>query len=146
MSSLRLLITTPSAILVDSDDAGSVRAEDASGGFGLLPGHADLLTVLTDCVVRWRDGSGRESYCAVRSGVLTVTGGARVEIACRQGLTGDDLTELRGRIARMREQETDAGRRLKVEQTRLHARAVRQLMRYLRPAAGAAPATPERES
>ena len=139
MSALRLRITTPSAILVDTDDARAVRAEDVSGGFGLLPGHADMLTVLTDCVVRWRDGSDREFFCAVRSGVLTVVGGARVEIACGQGLAGDDLPRLRARVVAMREEEAEAGRRVKVEQTQLRARAVRQLMRYLHPTADAAP-------
>ena len=139
MSALRLRIATPSAILVETDDARSIRAEDVSGGFGLMPGHADMLTVLTDCVVRWRDGSDREFYCAVRSGVLTVDGGARVEIACRQGMAGDDLPRLRARVVAMREEEAEAGRRVKVEQTQLRARAVRQLMRYLHPTADAAP-------
>lgn len=139
MSALTLRITTPSAILVDADNARSVRAEDVSGGFGLLPGHADLLTVLTDCVVSWRDGSDHEFYCAVRSGVLTVAGGARVEIACRQGLTGDDLSKLRARVAEMRDEEAETDRRAKVEETRLRARAVRQLMRYLHPTADAPP-------
>lgn len=145
MRALRLRIATPSTILVDADDARSVRAEDASGGFGMLPGHADLLTLLSDCVLRWRDGAGREHYCAVRSGVLTISGGAVVEIACRQGVVGDDLEALRARIATMREEEVEVGRRSKVEQTRLHAQAIRQLMRYLRPAAGAVDA-PEIET
>ncbi len=33
----------------------------------------------------------------------------------------------------MRATELEAGRQARVEQTRLHARAVRQLVRYLRP-------------
>src|SRR2546429_1741177 len=46
-AALHLTITTPAVILVDSDDVASVRAEDASGSFGILPSHADLLTMLT---------------------------------------------------------------------------------------------------
>ncbi len=140
MSGLHLKIATPSAVLVDSSDARAVRAEDASGGFGVLPGHADLLTVLSDSVVRWRDAAGRERYCAVRGGVLSVAGGRLVTVACRQAVAGDDLVRLKAEVSTMRAAEADAERRARVEQTRLHARAVRQLMRYLRPAQGAPPA------
>ena len=140
MSALHLKITTPSDVMVDSGDVRSVRAEDASGGFGVLPGHADLLTVLSDSVVRWRDATGRERYCAVRGGVLSVAAGQRVTLACRQAVVGDDLDKLNAQVAAMRAAEVDTARRSRVEQTRLHARAVRQLMRYLRPASGAAPA------
>ena len=55
---LHLTITTPATVLVDRDDVARVRAEDESGGFGILPGHADLLTVLPASVVRWRSGDG----------------------------------------------------------------------------------------
>ncbi len=64
--------------------------------------------------------------------MLTVTGGDRVAIACRRGTIGDDLEKLEADVAAERAAEIDADRRAKVEQTQLHARAVRQLMRYLR--------------
>lgn len=130
---LHLTITTPMAMLVDAADVRSVRAEDESGHFGILPGHSDYLTALPASVVRWRDGAGRRGYCALRAGVLTVTGGADVAIACREGVLGDDLDDLIARVARLRHEEEDAGRGARVEQTRLHSRAVRQIMRYLRP-------------
>jgi F-type H+-transporting ATPase subunit epsilon len=129
---LHLIITTPASVLVDSANVSSVRAEDESGGFGILPGHADLLTVLPPSVVRWRESDGEPRYCALKSGVLTVTGGKRVAIACRQGALGGDLATLEGRVQALRASETDADRRARVEQMRLHAHAVRQLMRYLR--------------
>ena len=50
---LRLTIATPSALLLDVDNVASLRAEDDSGAFGVLPGHADLLTVLPPSVLRW---------------------------------------------------------------------------------------------
>ena len=50
---LRLTIATPAALLVDVDNVRSLRAEDMSGSFGVLPGHADLLTVLPASVLRW---------------------------------------------------------------------------------------------
>ncbi len=51
---MRLLITDPTAIIADLTGVASVRAEDESGSFGILAGHADLLTVLTVSVVSWR--------------------------------------------------------------------------------------------
>jgi F-type H+-transporting ATPase subunit epsilon len=129
---LRLTITTPSAILIDVDDVDSLRAEDASGGFGVLPGHADLLTVLPPSVVRWTRKDQPTRYCALSGGVMTIAGGDRVAIACRRGTLGDDLGKLEADVAAERAAELDADRRARVEQTRLHARALRQLMRYLR--------------
>ena len=66
-------------------------------------------------------------------GVLTVGGGTRVAIACRRGALGDDLARLEADVAKQRAAELDADRRARVEQLRLHARALRQLMRLLRP-------------
>ena len=131
---LHLTITTPAAVLVDATDVGAVRAEDASGGFGILPGHTDLMTVLPVSVVRWHGGDGVAHYCAVRGGVLTVAGGQLVSIACRQGATGDDLAALEAEVQALRAAETEAERHARVEQTQMHARVVRQLMRYLRTA------------
>ncbi|HMK88357.1 MAG TPA: F0F1 ATP synthase subunit epsilon [Methylocystis sp.] len=130
---LRLTITTPNVVLFDEGDVRSVRAEDQSGGFGLLPGHADLLTVLPPSVVRWRSFEGTERYCAVRGGVMSVTKGALVSIACRHGVLGHDLQRLEAEVRSARAEEIDAAARARVEQTRLHANAVRQLIRYLRP-------------
>ena len=129
---LRLTIATPSALLVDAPQVCSLRAEDGSGGFGVLPGHADLLTVLPPSVVRWTRDDGRTRYCALSGGVMTVTGGSRVAVACRRGTLGDDLQRLEADVAAQRAGELDADRRAKVEQAQLHARALRQLMRYLR--------------
>ncbi|MEW5420550.1 F0F1 ATP synthase subunit epsilon [Amorphus sp. 3PC139-8] len=130
---LHLTITTPGDVLVDASDIRSVRAEDESGGFGILPGHADLLTVLPASVVRWRDRADTEHYCVLRAGVLVVSDGAQVAIACRQGMVGADLDALEAEVDRFRSQESDIDRRARVEQMQLHARAVRQLMHYLRP-------------
>ena len=72
---LHLTIATPTRLLIDCPDVMSLRAEDESGGFGILPGHADFLTVLPASVVRWRLRDGSERVCALRAGVMTVRGG-----------------------------------------------------------------------
>lgn len=142
---LRLTIATPSTLLVDALGVESIRAEDESGSFGVLRGHADLLTVLSASVVRWRLRDGSLRCCAVRGGVLTVTGGAQVSIACRQAVLGDDLEKLEAEVRALRAAQADVDKRARVEQTRLHAHAVRQLMRYLRPTAPRGEIVLERE-
>lgn len=133
MSGLHLTITTPMTILVDVDGVQSVRAEDASGSFGVLPGHIDYLTVMPASVLRWRTADGRPRYCALRSGLLTVSGGSGVAVACREGVLGDDLAALDADVLALRAADADAERQERVEEMRLHANAVRQLMRFLRP-------------
>jgi len=141
---LHLTVTTPSQILVQSNDVVAVRAEDQSGSFGILPGHADLLTVLVPSVLRWRTADDAPHFCAVRGGVFTVASGCDVAVACREGVVGDSLDELEAKVRAVRAQELEADRKARVEQIRLHALAVRQLVRYLRP--NAAPAvSAERE-
>jgi F-type H+-transporting ATPase subunit epsilon len=130
---LHLTVTTPGQILVDSGDVAAVRAEDQSGSFGILPGHADLLTALVPSVVRWRTADGSTHFCAVRGGVFTVSAGHNVAVACREGVLGDSLEDLEAKVRAVRAQQTEADRKARVEQVRMHALAVRQLLRYLRP-------------
>jgi F-type H+-transporting ATPase subunit epsilon len=132
-ATLRLSVTTPGQILVDNGDVAALRAEDESGSFGILPGHADLLTVLVPSVLRWRTKDGAAHFCAVRGAVLTVSAGREVAVACREGVVGDALEALEAKVGERRAQQREAERKARVEQTRLHALAVRQLVRYLRP-------------
>jgi F-type H+-transporting ATPase subunit epsilon len=144
---LHLTVTTPGQILVDSGDVAAVRAEDQSGSFGILPGHADLLTVLVASVLRWRTADGATRFCAVHGGVFTVSAGSNVAVACREGVVGDSLENLEAKVRTVRAEQLEADRKARVEQVRLHALAVRQLLRYLRPnPAPVAPMDPEAAS
>lgn len=129
--SLHLIITTPAHVLVDRQDAYAIRARDDSGSFGILPGHADLLTVLPPSVVRWTDIKGSTRYCAIQGGVLGVTGGDQVAIACRKAVLGEALANLEKEVRSARAAETETDRHARVTQTRLHAQAVRHLMNNL---------------
>ena len=141
---IHLTVTTPGQILVDSGDVAAVRAEDQSGSFGILPGHADLLTVLVASVLRWRTADGATRFCAVHGGVFTVSAGRNVAVACREGVVGDSLENLEAKVRTVRAEQLEADRKARVEQVRLHALAVRQLLRYLRPnPAPVAPMDPE---
>ena len=129
---LTLTIATPSARIIDRSEVQALRAEDGSGSFGILPRHADLLTVLVPSVLRWRLPSGDMRYCAVDSGVLTVRGGFEVAVACRQALPGDDIEVLHAKVLAMRAERIEVDRERRVDQTRLHARAVRAMMQLMR--------------
>ncbi|MCB2046934.1 MAG: F0F1 ATP synthase subunit epsilon [Novosphingobium sp.] len=130
---LELVISTPSRVLVQTDDVRSLRASDASGGFGIQPGHADFLTAIPASVVQWRESDDQWRYCVVRGGVLSVSNGKHIALACRKGLLGNDLASLADEVREASEAQTDSDRRARVEQTRLHAQAVRQLVSYLMP-------------
>jgi F-type H+-transporting ATPase subunit epsilon len=129
---LDLTIATPLDMVVNHDAAVSLRAEDESGSFGIRPGHADFITMLAPSVVRWLTPDGVLRLCAVDGGVMTVSGGRRVAIACREAIAGDALDLLEHEVARVRAAQLDAERRVRVETIRLHAQAVRQMLRYLR--------------
>ena len=130
---MRLLIATPTAVVIDEQDVVAVRAEDESGSFGILNGHADFLTALTVSVVSWRHADDRQRFCAVQRGVLSVTNGNEVAIATREAIAGDDLDRLEHVVlARLRE-AIEAERAARTESLRLQMKAIRQILRYLRP-------------
>ncbi|MDR3460968.1 MAG: F0F1 ATP synthase subunit epsilon [Beijerinckiaceae bacterium] len=130
---MKLRIFTPLAAVVDEDGVLAVRAEDASGGFGILPGHADFLTSLAISVVSWKSAGGERCYCAVRRGVLSVTSGTDVAIATREAITGSDLTTLDETVLARFRADIEVERSEHVESTRLQLSAIRQIMRHLRP-------------
>lgn len=129
---MRLTVTTPTAIALDESSVRHVRAEDPSGAFGIQPGHADFLTTLSICVVRWRNGGG-EHYIAVRGGVLRVREGKVVEIATREAVVNDDLGHLRNQVLAEMMQNVEAERSARSGALSLEHAAIRQIYRYLRP-------------
>ena len=130
---MRLLITTPTAVVVDEHNVAAVRAEDESGSFGVLNGHADFLTALTISVVSWRQADGRQRFCAVRHGVLSVAKGTEVAIATREAIRGDDLARLEHVVLAQFHEAMEAERAARTTNLRLQMQAIRQIVRYLRP-------------
>ncbi len=130
---MRLLITTPTSVVIDEQNVVAVRAEDESGGFGILDGHADFLTALTVSVVSWHDADDRQRFCAVRRGVLSVTNGTEVAIATREAIVGDDLARLEQEVLAQFQDEVEAERTARTESLRLQMQAIRKIVRYLRP-------------
>lgn len=142
---MKLTVTTPLAIVVDTEDVRHLRAEDGTGAFGILPGHADFLTALAVSVASWRDGQGVEHHVAVRGGMLEVSNGNAIVIASPEAVRSDDLrrleTEVLARFLRQLAEERAA----RTDAQRLYLAAIRQIVRLLRvKRAPTAPGTPAR--
>jgi F-type H+-transporting ATPase subunit epsilon len=129
---MKLTVATPLSLLVDTGDVAHLRAEDETGAFGVLPGHADFVTALTVSVASWRDTQGTEHHIAVRGGMLEIHGGNAIAIATPEAVLGDDLRRLETEVLqRFRRQlaEEQAARR---DAQRLYLAALRQMVRFLR--------------
>ena len=129
---MRLRITTPLTVVVDEDAVQIVSAEDASGGFGVQPHHADFLTSLAIGVVSWVDRAGARHSCAVHGGVLTVTGGQDVAVTTREAIRGN-LATLDQTILDRFAADNATERAGRVESTKLQLRAIREILRHLQP-------------
>ena len=129
---MRLRITTPLEVIVDQDGVQALRAEDLSGGFGILAGHADFLTSLAISVVSWNTTDKTRHFCAVRRGVLSVDGGQDISIATREAVLGDDLATLDEMVLARFRADIETERSERVNSTRLELSAIRQIVSHLR--------------
>jgi F-type H+-transporting ATPase subunit epsilon len=128
---MKLRVATPLDIVIEVDDVAHLRAEDQTGSFGILDGHADFLTALAVSVASWRDRIGAEHHVALRGGMLEVRGDT-VTIATPEAVLGEDLHRLESDVlAGFRRQllEEQAAR---TDAQRLHLAAIRQIVRFLR--------------
>jgi len=130
---MKLTVSTPLAIVADVEGVRHVRAEDATGAFGILPGHADFLTVLATSVVSWRDAHGADHHAALRGGVLEVRTGQLVSIATREAVLGDDLARLESDILVKFRSEAEQDQAARADAQRLYLAALQRIVRYLRP-------------
>lgn len=130
---MRLIVTSPMSVVIDTGDVASLRAEDATGAFGILEHHADFLTVLSVSVVTWRDTAGAEHHAAVRGGVLTVSGGENIEIATREAVVSDDLERLEAEVIKRFRQELGAEKASRTAAARFQLAVIRHICRHLRP-------------
>ena len=132
---MRLRIITPLAVVVDEDGVLALRAEDASGGFGILPARG-LSHQPRDLRRELERRDGTRHYCAVRRGVLSVTAGREIAIATREAVTGDDLATLDETVLARFRADIETERTERVESTRLQLNAIRQIMSHLLRTAG----------
>ena len=129
---MRLRIATPVELVAEVEDVRYVRAEDATGAFGIQPGHTELVTALAVSVITYRDASGAEHHVAVRGGILSVREGKIVDVATREAVLGDDLDVLsRAVLARFRS-HAEAEAKARTRTTQLNVALVKNLYRYVR--------------
>jgi len=128
---MKLVITTPIQLTVDADDVAYVRAEDETGSFGILPGHADFITTLTVSVITWKYGDGRQHHVAVREGVLIVREGRFVEVVTREAVGEETLEALGAAVLERMRAEMQVGESSRFASTCLEVAALRQLQNYL---------------
>jgi F-type H+-transporting ATPase subunit epsilon len=129
---MRLIVSTPTAVVENVDAVRHVRAEDATGAFGILPGHTDFVTVLPVSVVTWSAEDGREGFVLIRKGVMTVKGGETVEIAARGAYRDDELQELGKTVLEELNLSDETEGVFRTSDTRLHLATMRQIEKVLR--------------
>jgi F-type H+-transporting ATPase subunit epsilon len=129
---MKLTVTTPLAIVTEADDVAHLRAEDETGAFGILPGHADFLTALSISVVSWRDRHNAEHHIAVRGGMLDVRGGAAITIATREAVAADDLHRLQTEVLATFQRRSDAEAAARTDAQRLYLAAIHQIYSFVR--------------
>jgi F-type H+-transporting ATPase subunit epsilon len=129
---VKLTVTTPLAIVVDADNVTHLRAEDETGAFGILPGHADFLTALAVSVASWRDDRGAEHHVAVRGGMLEVRGGKAITIASPEAVAGGDLRQLESEVLARFHRQLAEEQAARADAQRLYLAAIRQIARFLR--------------
>jgi len=128
---MRLIVTTPAAVFLDESTVSYVRAEDETGAFGILDGHADFITVLSISVITYRKNVNEEHYVVVRGGVLSVRNGDTIEVATRQAIDEKTLGRLgKAVLAQFRDEERSEGES-RTSASKLHLAAIRQMQRYL---------------
>lgn len=112
-------------------EAASVQAADATGRFGLRPGHEPFVTVLAPSLLVYTTGSGQEKYVAVDGGVLLLESN-RVVVATREAVCSDRLEELAERAAAILDRHQAEERQAEAEFHELQAALVRQLAQAVR--------------
>jgi F-type H+-transporting ATPase subunit epsilon len=141
---MRLTVATPLAIVAEADNVVHFRAEDETGAFGILAGHADFLTALAVSVASWRDDRGAEHHIALRGGMLEVRSGDTIAIASPEAVPGDDLRHLESEVLAGFRRQLAEERAARTDAQRLYIAAIWQIVRFIRaenvPAMPGAPA------
>jgi len=132
---MRLSIATPFEVVLDTDEVAHLRAEDATGAFGILPGHAAFVTALAVSVASWRDRAGAEHHVALRGGLLRVSDD-RIDIASPEALAGDDLHRLETEVLVTFRRQLAEEQAARTDAERLYLAAIREIYRFLRPPHG----------
>jgi F-type H+-transporting ATPase subunit epsilon len=113
-----LRVITPLAVFERA--ASYLRLRDRTGFFGIMRGHADLLTILQTSLGYYRTPGGGEVFLAVEGGILRVEAG-RAIISSPEVFEGADAAALARGI--------EASRARRLESERIFSRMIEGLQR-----------------
>jgi F-type H+-transporting ATPase subunit epsilon len=122
--SMELEVLAPDGVVLRAR-ARAVRAADASGQFGLWPGHEAFLTVLVPSLLTYWTEDGREHFVAVDGGLLRVEG-RTVTVVTRDAAPAERLEEVADAAATMLEERLREERTARAEFAELEALLLRQ--------------------
>ena len=80
------------------EGVGSFVGEDASGSFGILPGHARFMTVLVFGLARFRRGEGADWEYLAMPGAILYFAGEMLSLASRHYLHDTDYERISQRL------------------------------------------------
>jgi F-type H+-transporting ATPase subunit epsilon len=120
-----LEILVPDSVVV-RQRVRSLQATDASGRFGIWPGHQELLTLVAPCVLVYRGEEDREHYAAADGGVLLLEEG-RVSIVTREAVTAERLEDVAAAAAAMLAARRQSERAAREEFAELQTALLREL-------------------
>lgn len=126
-----LQILVPDAVVLEAAVTG-VQAADATGRFGIRPGHERFTTVLVPSLLVYTDEAGRERYAAVDGGVLVLEGD-RVSVVTREAVLADRLEEVAEKAANILDIRRREERHARAEFDELQTALVKQLARVGKP-------------
>jgi F-type H+-transporting ATPase subunit epsilon len=96
---LELEVLVPDGVVLRERIRG-LQAADASGRFGIWPGHEAFVSVLEPCILIFRNEEDCERFAAVDGGVMVLEDGL-ISIACREAIVADRLEEIADRAGAM---------------------------------------------
>jgi F-type H+-transporting ATPase subunit epsilon len=129
---MKLTVLTPTAIVLDVEGVSRLRATDATGDFGVRPGHGDFVTLLEPSIVEYTQ-AGATRFVAAAGGILTVERGSEVKVLCEEAVSGDDLHVLETTALEAFRRRTRTEQAATTGLARLHVALMRQLESFLRP-------------
>lgn len=121
---MQVYLRLPSGVLFDGP-ALALRAQSATGSFGILPNHVDYVAQLVPSILLITDADGHERIFGIDEGLL-VKKGRKVELAVRRAQAGDDLETLQGSISDSFAGLEDEERAARAALSRLEADMVRR--------------------
>ena len=128
----RLQIVTPERVIVDGP-AISVTAPGVMGSFGILAGHAPMVTELEIGELRYRDEGGAEQVLAIHGGFLQTTGD-RTTVLADAAERPEEISVERAQTAleRAREDQRTIAQRFSAEEDARVRAALQRALNRLR--------------